>query len=343
MHGNHAQKYAHAETLHAMNTVAHPLYPLGQTDLRLTALGLGTWQFSSGQGTLGGHWNPLDSNTMNSIVEAAIAAGINWFDTAESYGDGASEKNLSTALNQLGITPGDVYIADKWWPKKRDASSLLKTIDTRKACLQGYPIDLYQIHWPESKSWLRTEMKALAQLVHEGHVRTVGLCNYSSKLLGKAHKHLAKHGIPLASVQVRYNLLHRAIEQNDILNTANDLGISIIAWSPLEQGLLSGHFHKNPDKMFGLKERRRNMFGMTAQKLQNTRPLIELLDTLAQRHDASCSQIALAWLLQFQTEQVFAIPGASSVAQAQENAGALNITLNRDELEQLSELAWQCA
>jgi aryl-alcohol dehydrogenase-like predicted oxidoreductase len=129
---------------------------------------------------------------MKSIIQAALDGVINWFGTAESYGDGASKRNLSTALHKIGVKPGEVIIADKWWPKQRKASSLLETIHTRKSCLQDYPIDLYQIHWSESQSWLRTEMKALARLAHEGHVRATGLCNYSSKLLKKAHRHLCQ-------------------------------------------------------------------------------------------------------------------------------------------------------
>ena len=254
-------------------------------------------------GTLGGHWDPLNKDAMEGIVQATLEGGINGFDTAESYGDGASERNLTTALHKLAIKPGEIIIADKWWPKQRKASSLLETIHIRQACQQDYPIDLYQIHWPESQSWLRTEMKALARLVHEGHVRAIGLCNYSSKLLRKAQKHLARHDIPLASIQVHYNLLHRNIEKTDILKTANDLGISIIAWSPLEQGLLTGRFHKSPETMLRLKESRRNMFGLTEQKLKKTRPLVERLKIIAQRHNASCSQISLAWLVEFKVNK----------------------------------------
>jgi aryl-alcohol dehydrogenase-like predicted oxidoreductase len=318
------------------------LHPLGMSALKLTALGLGTWQFSSGKGQLGSHWDLLSQRTMQRIVAAALDGGINWFDTAESYGDGASEMNLSRALRSLDIAPNDVCIADKWWPKQRKAQSLLETIELRKHCLQGYPIDLYQIHWPESQSWLRTEMKALAQLVDEGHVRAVGLCNYSSKLVAKAHRYLAKQGIPLASIQVHYNLLHRAIETNDILATANDLGISIIAWSPLEQGLLTGRFHRDQSSMFKLRARRKQMFGMTEGKLRQTQPLIDLLHQLGEKHSASCGQISLAWLTQFHPQQVFAIPGATSVEQVAQNTAALYLTLTSDELDALDAIAWHC-
>ncbi|MBL4868869.1 MAG: aldo/keto reductase, partial [Pseudomonadales bacterium] len=186
------------------------LRQLGQTDIRLSPIGLGTWQFSSGIGNLGKFWDPLETATMTGIVKTALDSGVNWFDTAESYGDGASENNLSDALKSLDIAPGEVVIADKWWPKQRKALSIVESIDERLTRLQGFPIDLYQIHWPESESWLRTEMKMLAQLVDEGKVRAVGLCNYNRRDLKRAHRYLRKRGIPLASIQVRYSLAHRA-------------------------------------------------------------------------------------------------------------------------------------
>lgn len=314
------------------------LRSLGQTSVSLSPIGLGTWQFSAGKGSLGKHWDPLPEQTMNGIVRAALEDGVNWFDTAESYGDGASERNLTNALQASLVSPGDVVIADKWWPKERTAKSIVDSISERLRCLQGYPIDLYQIHWPESKSWLRTEMKALARLVEEGKVRSVGLCNYNFKLIRRAHKYLAKQGIPLASIQVRYSLLDRTIEKNNILKTAQDLGMSVIAWSPLEQGLLTGRFHADPASMQALRASRKNMFGLTTDRLKQTQPLIDLLTRIADRHSATVAQVALHWLTHVHGDLVFAIPGASNEQQAHSNSQSMNLTLSADELAEIA--AW---
>jgi len=307
------------------------------TDRTLSPIGLGTWQFSSGRGTLGGHWDPLSDETMRAVVDAALENGIDWFDTAEAYGDGASEENLSRALQACGVAPGAVTIADKWWPKERRAASLVETIDERLRRLAPYPIDLYQIHWPESKSWLRTEMNALATLVERGKVRSVGLCNYSGKLIRRAAKWLRRRDVPLASIQVRYSLLYRFVETNGVLDAAKELGLAVIAWSPLEQGLLTGRFHDDPASMDGLKEGRRKMFGIEPARVEATAPLIASLRRIGERHEATPAQVALAWLVQFHGDLVFAIPGASNPKQATENAGAMRLTLSAEELRELDE------
>jgi len=317
------------------------LRQLGQTDIALSPVGLGTWQFSSGEGELGKYWPALsDANTLD-VIKTAIENGVNWFDTAEKYGDGASERNLSNSLRALDVAPGTVKIADKWWPKKRKASSMLDTISERLEQLQGYPIDLYQIHWPESESWLRTEMKALAQLIDEGKVKSVGLCNYHRRDIKRAHRYLSKRGIPLASIQLHYNLAYRHSEKHEVLAVAKDLGMSVIAWSPLEQGLLSGKFHaeNNSSGLKELKQARVKMFGLTQSRLAETQELIDLLGKIAVSHNASSSQISLAWLTQFHGDLVFAIPGASSIEQSLSNSRSMNIVLSQDELDELDRVS----
>jgi aryl-alcohol dehydrogenase-like predicted oxidoreductase len=317
------------------------LRQLGQTKISLSPIGLGTWQFSSGKGELGQYWPALSDSNTQAIVKAAIANSVNWFDTAESYGNGASEKNLSNALSVLDVARGTVKIADKWWPKNRQASSIVDSISERLDQLQGYPIDLYQIHWPESESWLRTEMKALAQLVDEGKVKSVGLCNYHRRDIKRAHRYLRRRGIPLASVQLHYNLAYRHSEKNDVLKMAKDLGMSVIAWSPLEQGLLSGKFHsqQNPDALKQLKQARLNMFGLTPARITETQALINALETIAGKHNATAAQISLAWITQFHGNLMFAIPGANSAEQAQSNSAAMHISLTQTELAELDEVS----
>ena len=306
---------------------------------KLSQIGLGTWQFSAGQGDLGAFWKALTQEQVTEIVSAAHKNGINWFDTAERYGDGASESSLARALQALEISNDEVFIADKWWPKKRKASSLIDSIDQRLKCLQGYSIGLYQIHWPESESWLRTEMKYLAQLVDTGKVSNVGLCNYNWRQVKRAHKYLKRRGVKLASVQVRYNLAHRSIEKNNLLSLARDLDIKIIAWSPLESGLLTGKFHRDSGLIDSVKGPRRSMYGFDQSRLERTRPLVDALETIAIRHSVQPSQVALRWLTQWHEGRVIAIPGASSAEQAKSNAQSMSVVLTPEELSSLDEVS----
>ena len=308
----------------------------------ISPIGLGTWQLSSGKGELGKFWEALPFETVRQIVEVSIAEGVNWIDTAEIYGNGASESNLAKALKDLGVKPDEVLIADKWWPKQRKARSLVETIDQRLACLQGYPIGLYQIHWPESESWLRTEMKYLAKLVEDGKVQRVGLCNYNWRQLKRAHKLLAKRGIPLSTVQVRYSLAHRSIESNNILKVAQDLDIKVIAWSPLESGLLTGRFHQDESLLGHVKAPRVAMYKLDPERLRQTKALIEVLARIAAKHDCTASQIALYWTTHFYPDRIYAIPGASSFSQAKANAGAMALKLSRDELEEIDDASMTC-
>ena len=126
------------------------LRPLGKTGLKITPIGLGCWQFSQGRGFIGKVWSTLDAATIDAVVKAALDGGINWFDTAESYGYGKSEEALAGALTRLGKKPGDVIVATKWFPLLRSASSIIDTLPERLGFLDPFPIDLLQIHSPGS-------------------------------------------------------------------------------------------------------------------------------------------------------------------------------------------------
>src|SRR5262245_25726265 len=120
---------------------------IGRTDLEVTPVGLGCWQFSGGSG-LTSYWGEIDADTVDAIVAASLKGGIDWFDTAEIYGGGRSERGLARALERAGKKNGDVLVATKWWPVARTARNIKKTIDERIACLSPYAIDLYQVHQP---------------------------------------------------------------------------------------------------------------------------------------------------------------------------------------------------
>jgi aryl-alcohol dehydrogenase-like predicted oxidoreductase len=309
---------------------------LGATDLTVTALGLGCWQFAQGQGLFGNYWATLTDEEIRDIVRVSLEGGINWFDTAEAYGDGQSEKALSKALKSLGARPEDAIIATKWRPHFRTAKSLLDTIDARLGALGGYPISLHQVHQPTSFSSTRAQMNAMADLVEAEKIRHVGVSNFSARKMRLAHQELRRRGIPLASNQVRYSLLDRAIETNGILETARELGISIISYSPLAQGILSGKFHDNPGLVKLLPGFRKYLGAFKAKGLEKSLPVVQAVRKLAEKYGKTPAQIALNWLIQVNGDMVVAIPGATKVGQAQENAGSLTFVLSKEDIEYLS-------
>ncbi len=315
--------------------------PLGQTDLLLSPLGLGTWQFSKGTGVVGKFWGSLDDQLTEDIIKTSLDGGINWFDTAEVYGGGESEKILAKALNNIEATAQDARIATKWWPMFRTANSITKTIDIRKEALENRPIDLYQIHQPYSLSSVDKQIKAMIELVKNGHIKHVGVSNFSVTAMVNSHRILTENGLTLASNQVKYSLLDRRIEENGTLDRAKDLGVSIIAYSPLEQGLLTGKFHDNPALILDAKGPRKLQRKFKEAGLEESKPLISLLDAIGEKYNVSASQVALNWTIQYHGDTVFAIPGATKVHHAQDNVGALTFKLDASELEEISRTSWK--
>lgn len=314
------------------------LRKLGKSDLMVTPIGLGCWQFSKGKGLGGSYWPNLQDEEIEQIVRLSLEGEVNWFDTAESYGMGESEKALSRTLQKIGKSPGEVIIATKWMPLLRTAKSITKTIETRLARLSGYGIDLYQIHHPLSFSSTKNEMKAMAELVRNNKIRFIGLSNYSAQKMRIAQDELARHGLNLISNQVRYSLLYRKIETNGILDAARELGVSIIAYSPLAQGLLSGKFHDGPESVrpFGY---RKYMSAFKTKGLEKSLPVINAVKELAEKYQVTPAQIALNWVIHFQGDMVVAIPGATTPEQAKDNVGAMRFKLTQDELDDLEEIS----
>jgi aryl-alcohol dehydrogenase-like predicted oxidoreductase len=313
------------------------LRKLGSTNLMLSPLGLGCWQFSNGKGMVGKFWPVLPREDVLKIVQISLQGGINWFDTAEVYGGGQSEEMLAYALKAVGGKAAEeAYIATKWWPIFRTAGSITSTIDERIRLLDNRTIHLYQVHQPYSFSSVASEMNAMAKLIKLGKIKNVGVSNFSARKMREADRVLREHGLRLASNQVKYSLLDRRIEQNGILDTAQELGIAIIAYSPLEQGILSGKFHKNPSLVKSITGPRKWASAFRESGLQKSKPLIDALEELALQYDASPSQIALNWMIHANGGTVFAIPGASKVHHAEENIKAMRFTLTSSDIAGLS-------
>ena len=312
------------------------LRSLGKSDLKITPIGLGCWQFSKQNNFAGKYWPSLADDVILNVVRLSLEGGINWFDTAELYGNGASERELSRVLQQLGKKPGEVIIATKWWPMFRTASNIPKTIDERINALSPYPIDLYQVHQPFGFSPVQQEMEAMAGLVKANKVKYVGVSNFSAKKMRSAWETLQKAGIHLVSNQVRYSLLDRKIESNGILDTAKELGITIIAYSPLAQGLVTGKFHDNPELLKNIGYRK-YMPAFKPGGLEKSKPVVELVKKLAEKYSVTPSQIALNWLIHYHGDTVVAIPGATKESHARENTGAMKFMLSQEDMEMLHE------
>ena len=309
---------------------------LGKTDLLVSPIGLGVMELAGGGGLIGKFFAVIPQEEKNAIIKAAVDGGINFFDTAEMYGAGVSEESLANGLKAAGVADKDVIIETKWQPIFRTAKNISKTIDDRLGFLGGYSISNYMIHQPMSFSSPEAEMNAMADLVEARKIKSVGVSNFNPARMRRAHAALAKRGLPLALNQVRYSLIHREIETDGTLETAKELGVTIVAYTPLGSGILSGKYHKNPallDQKTGLRK------VWLQRDIERTRELIACLDEIAIRRDVTIAQVALNWVIHFNGEIVVTIPGATKVRQAQESAGAMNFVLSTDELAKLDEVS----
>ena len=315
---------------------------LGLTAIEVTPIGLGCWQFSQGQGLMGNTWGMVDQETITSIVRTARAGGVSWFDTAEAYGNGRSEQMLSAALQATGTKPGEAVIATKWQPFFRRSDSIGKTIDRRIECLAPYPIDLYQIHNPMSFSPIPVQMREMARLLRAGKIKAVGVSNFNVRQMEQAHAILKAEGVTLASNQVRINLLNRKIEDNGVLSAAKKLGVTLIAYSRLAQGILTGRFHHDRQASRKVSGIRRLIGGHGEKSIARTRPLIDELEAIAKAYDTTAAQVALSWLITYYGPTVVAIPGATRPAQAEQVAAAMSLRLTSAEMSRLDETSRKC-
>ena len=285
---------------------------------RMSAVGLGTWQFGSMEW---GYGSDYARGEAVKIVHRALELGVNLIDTAEIYGFGQSERIVGEAIKGRRES---VFLATKLFPiglpvqvgSKARASARRLGVDR---------IDLYQQHWPSPMFPPGATMPRMRKLVEIGLVSHVGVSNHSLAHWQAAEK---SFGGPVLSNQVQFNLLNRGPER-DLVPWATDNGRVVIAYSPLAQGLLSGKYQEKSPRNF---RRLRPEFS-TARRAR-LQPLVEALAEIAARHQATAAQVALAWLIR--KPNVVVIPGASSVRQLDENAGAADLDLTDDEDARLS-------
>lgn len=283
----------------------------------------------------------LDDDEISRIVEESLRGGVNWFDSAEVYGWGESERALCRALERCNRACNDIIVATKWWPLFRTAGSITRTIGQRLDALKTDCIDLYQIHHPFSFSSIRSEIKAMAQLVEHGKIRYVGVSNFSASQMTRAHGELLDYGLRLVSNQVNYSLLNRRIETNGILDAARDLNVAIIAHTPLARGVLTGKFHDDPNLIRTRQGLRKYQGAFRRAGLEKSYRVITVLRSLAMKYNVSMSQIALNWLINFNGDAVVAIPGATTAEQAIGNADSMRFTLSEQDLDYLDKASSQ--
>jgi aryl-alcohol dehydrogenase-like predicted oxidoreductase len=307
---------------------------LGKTDITVTPVGLGVMQFAGGKGLFGKAFPNLSQGEKNAIIQAALDGGINWFDTAELYGFGHSEQGLSAGLKAAGKQNGEVVVETKWFPILRTAGNIPRTIHERVRNLDGYSIDVYLVHHPWSFSSPETQMNAMADLAEAGQIRSVGVSNFNAEQMRRAHAALEKRGLPLAVNQMEYSLLNRTIESDGVMAAAKELGVTIVAYTPLGYGLLTGKYHKDPELF---KSSSRGF--MLKRKFEQSRPVVEALEEIGKKYKATPGQVALNWVIHFQGESVVTIPGATKVDHARQSAGAMKFKLTEDELARLDELS----
>lgn len=305
---------------------------LGATDVAVSPLGIGTWAW--GDQLFWGYGKDYDATALQDAFKTSLEAGIRFFDTAEIYGFGESERLLGRFMQQSDQT---VQIATKYFPLpwRFTASAVADALTASLKRLQVPSVALYQVHWPfDFFMGQPTLMQALADEVKQGRIKAIGVSNYSATQMRQAHELLARHGVPLAVNQMQYSLLARQIETNGVLSTAQDLNITILAYSPLAQGLLSGKY--TPESYTTPIGARRLDPRFSRSGLEKLSPVINLLKSIATAHDRTPAQVALNWLIA--KGNVIPIPGAKNAEQARQNAGALGWSLSETEIAQLDQV-----
>ena len=304
---------------------------LGNTGIEVTPMGFGTWAW--GDSIFWGYGKDYGEMDLRLAFQAAVNNGITFLDTAEVYGLGKSEELIGKFIKETNAT---TQIATKYMPLpwRFRAEDVANAVTASLKRLKMPSVDLYQVHFP-FPSFLSQEglMNALADEVQQGRIKAVGVSNYSAEQLREAHRVLARRGVPLAVNQVRYSLITREIETNGVLAAARELGVTILAYSPLAQGLLTGKYTmSNPPTGARSFDKRFQTAGLI--KLQ---PVLDKLNELGEKYSKTPAQVALNWLIC--QPGVIPIPGIKTAAQVDQNAGAMGWELSETDAIELRQKA----
>ncbi|MEM4373605.1 MAG: aldo/keto reductase [Nitrososphaerota archaeon] len=298
---------------------------LGRTGLKISKVALGTWQFGSRSWGYGVSYGRSECVM---AVRTGVEYGINLIDTAEVYGSGLSEEIVGEAIRGMRER---VMIATKVSPTHLSYNGTIKACERSLRRLGVKSIDLYQVHWPNPLIPISQTMRAMEKLVEMGKISYIGVSNFSKKLLVKAQETLRREEI--VSDQVKYNLLERGVE-DELLPYAEKEGITILAYSPLAQGLLTGKYSRaNPPRDV---VRKVNIL-FDSRNMVRLEPLLTHLNTIADRNGATSAQIALRWLIS--RDRVVAIAGVKNSIQAAECAAAAEASLSPEDHQLLDKLS----
>lgn len=308
-----------------MNT-PQDLVTLGKTDIMITTVGVGAWAWGDrmvwGYGS-----NSYTDTDIREAFDVSLANGTNWFDTAEVYGMGRSEKFLGEFLP---TTQKEVLVATKFFPFpwRLRKEALLRGLKHSLKRLQLERVDLYQIHVPLGRWSQPAYVSALADAVKAGLTRAVGVSNFNTEKTRLTNETLQAAGVPLASNQVEYSLFDRRIEKNGLLDYCLENDITVIAYSPLAKGMVTGKYSPETPPPGP----RKRMY--PPEKLLKAQPLISLLKKIGTAHGKTPAQVALNWTI---CKGTVPIPGAKNAKQAADNLGAMGWRLSPEEVAALDE------
>lgn len=297
--------------------------------LEVPSLGVGTWQWGE-TSYWGGSRFDSQGLAQGAYLESR-SAGLKVFDTAEFYASGRSERLLGRFIREQHERSRVVVATKFWTPFRLSARALPGALENSLERMGLDVVDLYQVHWPVPWMSIESLMDAMARVVKTGRVRMVGVSNFSAAQMQRAARRLESHGLRLASNQVEYSLLKRTPETNGVLATCRELDATLIAYSPLAQGLLTGKYHplngRDPIRPKGV---RRYSASFSPRGLQKSAALLEVLSEIGKARGKSPAQVALNWLVM---KGALPIPGARNADQAKHNAGALGWHLEMGEFD----------
>jgi len=303
----------------------------------LTTIGLGTWAMG-GPWQFG--WGPQDDGEAVAAILTALEVGINWIDTAPVYGVGHSEELVGQALRQTKRKP---YIATKCgrlWNEKKELIPYLKRESIRRECLASLQrlgverIDLYQMHWPDPLQDIEEAWEEMARLVDEGKVRYLGVCNYNVEQIERVSR---IH--PVASLQPPYSMLRRDVEK-ELLGYCAQHAIGVVAYSPMQRGLLTGKFSQDRLAALAPDDHRRRMPEFQEPAFSASLELVEGLREIAEHNGRTVAQLAISWVLR-RPEVTAAIVGARRPSQIMETVAASDWNLSKKDISEIEKLLAQ--
>jgi len=303
--------------------------PLGRSRVQVSRIGVGTmsWSGAEGQGAYGGT-RPADEEA---AFRASLETGVNLFDTMNMYSGGKSERRLGELARGTTAVLATKFLPSRLVPPAFPylPSHLPKLLDAALARLGRTAVDVFQLRkfgLLPMKAW----MNRLADAVEAGKVRAVGVSGFAEEEIRAAHAALESRGIPLASVQNQYSLLDRQPEYDGVLGACKELGITLIAFSPLALGALSGKY--GPGRLPADTMRRRVAPAFRARRMALTVEVLRMLQAIAAGHSRTVPQVALRYLIE---QGAIPIPGAKNEQQARDNAAALTFALSPAEMTEL--------